>query len=178
MPAYFKKAAGVKGLSVNFVGLSNKAHTFDFRLDDSFFEKYGTEILSSGNLEAVVVLDKHETFIETDFRIRGTVRLTCDRSLEPFDEALDIHRKVMFKFGDQPGEMSDEIIIVSREETSLELGQLMYEFIAVSIPIKRLHPRFRNEEDADEGDGKIVYRATTEDEEGIDPRWEALKKLK
>jgi len=173
----------VKGFSVNFVGLSNKAHTFDFRLDDSFFQQYGTEILSSGKLEAVVVLDKHETFIEADFSINGTVLLTCDRSLEPFDEVLDIHRKVMFKFGEKPGEMSDEIIVISRDETRLELGQLMYEFIAISIPIKRLHPRFRNEEAGpDEGEGKIVYRSATgtddDGEESIDPRWEALKKLK
>jgi uncharacterized protein len=168
----------VKGLRVNFVGLSNKAHTFEFRLDDSFFELYGTEILSSGQLDTVVVLDKHETFIGAEFEIRGTVRLTCDRSLEPFDERLDIRKKVVFKFGDQPGELSDEIVVISREETSLELGQLMYEFIAVSIPIKRLHPRFRDEESDDDGEGRIVYRDDNNDEGESDPRWEALKKLK
>jgi uncharacterized metal-binding protein YceD (DUF177 family) len=169
----------VKGFSVNFVGLSNKAHPFEFKLDDSFFERYGTEILTSGNLDAVVVLDKHETFIEADFTIKGTVRLTCDRSLEPFDEILDLQKKVVFKFGDNPGEVSDEIIIVSREETSLELGQLMYEFIVIAIPIKKLHPRFRAEEaEQPETEGKIVYRGTTEEQGDIDPRWEALKKLK
>jgi uncharacterized protein len=179
LPAYFKNRQGVKGLSVNFVGLSNSAHTFDFRLDDSFFEQYGKEILSSGKLEVTVVLDKHETFIEADFTIGGTVRLTCDRSLEPFDEPINLQKKVMFKFGENPGEMSDEIIIISRDETKLELGQLIYEFVAISIPIKRLHPRFRAEE-ADEGEeGKIVYRVTTETNgEAADPRWEALKKLK
>lgn len=167
----------MKGFSVNIVGLSNKLHTFDFQLDDSFFGQYGTEFISSGRLAAVITLDKHETFIEADFSIKGTVRLTCDRSLETFDEALDIRKKVMFKYGEVPGEISDEIIIIARDETSLELGQLMYEFIAVAIPIKKLHPRFRDEEAGAE-EGKIVYKASSDDEGTIDPRWEALKKLK
>jgi uncharacterized protein len=177
LPANFKKRGRVKGFSVNIIGLSNKLHTFDFQLDDSFFGQYGTEIVSSGHLSAVVTLDKHETFIAADFSIKGTVRLTCDRSLESFDEPLDIHKKVMFKYGEAPGEISDEIIIIARDETSLELGQLMYEFIAVAIPIKKLHPRFRNEEAGAE-EGKIVYKASTEGESTTDPRWDALKKLK
>jgi uncharacterized protein len=182
LPANFKKVAGVKGFSINIIGLSNKVHTFDFQLNDSFFERYGTEIVSSGQLEATVTLNKHETFIEADFTLKGFVRLTCDRSLESFDEQLDIHKKVMFKYGEVAGEISDEIVIIARDETSLELGQLMYEFIAVAIPIKRLHPRFRAEESAEsekEGkEGKIVYRGSTDDDDSVDPRWEALKKLK
>ena len=47
----------MKGFSVNIVGLSNKAHTFDFKLDTGFFEQYGTEIVSAGSLDAAVVLD-------------------------------------------------------------------------------------------------------------------------
>jgi uncharacterized metal-binding protein YceD (DUF177 family) len=59
----------------------------------------------------------------------------------------------------------------------------MYEFIVLSIPIKKLHPDLRNE-DEDESDVKIVYSTSTENEqeekkeEDIDPRWEKLKKLK
>jgi uncharacterized protein len=185
LPANFEKGDRVKGFSVNIIGLSNKAHTFEFQLDDSFFGRYGTEIVSSGRLDAVVVLDKHETFIEADFSIKGHVRVTCDRSLEPFDEPLDIHKKMMFKYGETPGEISDEIVVIARDASALELGQPMYEFIAVSMPIKKLHPKFRAEESGAEGEeGRIVYTASTDtgkDEDGdgdIDPRWEALKKLK
>jgi uncharacterized protein len=175
----------VKGFSVNIIGLSNSAHTFDFQLDDSFFGQYGTEIISSGQLEAVVVLDKHETFIEADFSIKGHVGLICDRSLEPFEEPLDIHKKVMFKYGETPGEVTDEIVIIARDQSSLELGQLMYEFIALSMPIKKLHPKFRGDEaETEVEEGRIVYTASTDnnnegDDDGdVDPRWEALKKLK
>jgi uncharacterized metal-binding protein YceD (DUF177 family) len=55
----------------------------------------------------------------------------------------------------------------------------MYEFIALEIPIKKLHPRFEDETE-DGTEGKIIYTSSTgqPDEETIDPRWEKLKKLK
>lgn len=162
--------------TVNIVGLSTKAHTFDFRIGDEFFGQYGTEILSGGEFEVKVVLDKHETFIDADFSITGKAKLVCDRSLEPFDEPVKINRKVMFKYGDEPSELTDEIIIIARDQQSLELGQLIYEFISLEIPIKKLHPRFRNEDD--DGEGKIVYKSEEGDKKEIDPRWEKLKKLK
>ncbi len=85
----------------------------------------------------------------------------------------------MFKYGPEPTELSDEIVVITRDQDQLELGQYMYEFISLEIPIKKLHPKFRDEEDNNE-EGKIVYKSKSEDgDDGqIDPRWEKLKKLK
>jgi uncharacterized protein len=76
-------------------------------------------------------------------------------------------------------------VIITRDQDSIDLGQFMYEFIVLSIPIKKIHPDLRNEEeDEDESDVRIVYSTSTEKEqrekkeEDIDPRWEKLKKLK
>jgi uncharacterized metal-binding protein YceD (DUF177 family) len=85
-------------------------------------------------------------------------------------------------------EMSDEIIMIHRDTATLELGQYMYEFIALAVPMKKLHPKFQEtEEDEDEEnpEGKIVYTSSDssgddkdDDNNGIDPRWDILKKLK
>lgn len=163
--------------SVNIIGLSAKAHTFDYQFGNEFFEKYGTELLQGGDFEAKVVLDKHDTFIDADFSISGVARLTCDRSLEPFDEPVSLQRRVMFKYGEEAGELTDEIVVIPRDTATLELGQLMYEFIGLEIPIKRLHPRFRNEAEQG-GEGNIIYSSGDENNDVIDPRWEKLKKLK
>jgi uncharacterized metal-binding protein YceD (DUF177 family) len=169
----------VGAYAINIVGLSTKAHSFDYKIGDEFFAQYGTEILSGGEFDVRVVLDKHETFIDADFSITGKAKLVCDRSLEPFDETVKVHRKVMFKYGDEPSELTDEIIVIARDQQSLELGQLIYEFISLEIPIKKLHPRFRDEEENDDTEGKIVYKSESKDEKTeIDPRWEKLKKLK
>ena len=179
MPAHFKTEK-VKEFSVNIIGLSNKVHHYDYQLDDSFFQHYGQDIVAGGSFKVAVALDKRETFIEANFSISGNVRLVCDKSLEPFEEPLKMNKKMVFKFGEEEVEISDEIMVIPRDKASLELGQLMYEFICLEIPLKKVHPRFRSEEEGDE-DGKIIYTSGGDDTETpdvIDPRWEKLKKLK
>lgn len=173
----------MKQFSVNIIGLSNKAHQFDFQIDDSFFVAYGNEVISTGKLNAKVTLDKRETFIEADFEVNGVVTLVCDRSLEPFEHPLKFHRKVIFKYGEEPQELSDEIVIITRDQDSLDLGQYLYEFIILEIPAKKIHPSLRNEEeDEDESNVKLIYStgaaSDDDDNDEIDPRWEKLKKLK
>jgi uncharacterized protein len=173
----------LKDFIVNIIGLSKKVHHFQFELKDGFFEHYGKEVLSSGDFDATVSLDKRETFIEVDFKISGHTKLICDRSLEPFDYILNLDRRIIFKYGEEPQEISDEIVIITRDQDSIDLGQFMYEFIALAIPIKKIHPDLKDEEENDdESNVKIVYTTSTEKEEKkeeeIDPRWEKLKKLK
>ena len=110
----------MKAFSVNIIGLSNKAHQFDFELDRAFFEKYGKDLVSDGHFLATVVLDKHETFIEAEFKIKGEAKLICDRSLAPFDFTIDIDSRIVFKYGEEEAELSDEITIISRDRVSLE----------------------------------------------------------
>jgi uncharacterized protein len=170
----------LKEFAVNIIGLSKKAHLFNYHLEKGFFEKYGTESVSDGRFDVEVVLDKKETFIEVNFKISGQAALMCDRTLEPFDFPINENRKMVFKYGEEAQEISDEIVIITRDQDSIDLGQYLYEFIALAIPMKRLHPRFANEAESDQ---PVVYSTSpTETEEkendSIDPRWEKLKKLK
>ena len=172
---------GIAAYSINIVGLSNKEHHFQYEFGGEFFRKYGTDIVSEGKFLVDVQLSKHETFIETEFKISGAAHLTCDRSLEPFDFPIENKKKIVFKYGNEYQEITDEIIVIPRDTATLELGQYIYEFFALAIPLKKVHPKFQDDA-ADESEGKIVYtsEATEErkDEEETDPRWNILKKLK
>ncbi len=177
----------VDAFRVNIVGLSNTIHHFDYELGDEFFKRYGTDLISRGSFVVNVTINKHETFLEVDFDIKGTARLICDRSLDEFDYPIETHKMVVFKFGDEDREITEEIMLIHRDTVSLELGQFIYEFISLTVPMKKLHPRFTDdEEDEDEESetGKIVYSSSSneendrEDDDDIDPRWEKLKKLK
>lgn len=169
--------------SINIVGLSNKEHHFHYEFGDEFFGKYGTNLISEGRFHADLLLSKHETFIEVEFKLSGTARLVCDRSLEPFDYPIESTNKIVFKYGDEHQEITEEIVIIPRDTATLEVGQYLYEFIGLAIPLKRLHPKFQDDSDLDDdSEGKIVYSSGTseekKDEEEIDPRWNILKKLK
>ncbi len=169
----------MKAYEVNIIGLSLKAHEFNYQLDSAFFKHYGTALLRGGAFEAKVVLNKHETFIEVDFSIEGKADLVCDRSLEPFQYPVKVKKQVLFKYGEEAGEVDENIIIITRDQATLELGQIMYELIALQIPMKKLHPRFQAVENESDEEGKIVYTSSPEkdDEDTTDPRWEILKKL-
>lgn len=188
---------GFRGLGayrINIVGLSNKVHHFTFEdVGPDLFKEYGSDVLTEGKFRVDVSLDKRETFLEAEFKIHGTGRLVCDRSLEPFDYPIHTRRKVVFKYGDQDEEITDEIMIIQRDTAWIDLGQYIYEFIALSIPLKKLHPRFQDEVGEDDNAvGRIVYTSggaddienddhsgeNGKDNDDIDPRWNALKKLK
>jgi uncharacterized metal-binding protein YceD (DUF177 family) len=165
---------------INIIRLTKKLHSFQFKLNDEFFNQYGNQIVAQGDFEAIVVLDKRETFIEAHFEIKGKAALICDRSLEPFSQTMDVRHKVVFKYGELPGEVTDEIVMITQDQESIDVGQLMYEFIILQVPIKKIHPKFQNETDKASDDvefGKIVYQ-TEQTEKTADPRWEKLKKLK
>jgi uncharacterized protein len=164
--------------SVNILGLSQKTHSFDFKIGDAFFKIYGTEVVSSGQFLAKVVLDKRETLIEAIFEIEGKAGLVCDRSLDSFDHVMKINRKMIFKYGDATEEVSDEITIIPRDLQWLDVGQYIYEYIVLDVPIKKIHPRYQSENEEDEyEEGKLIYQSE-KNEDSIDPRWEMLKKLK
>jgi uncharacterized protein len=181
LPTIFKipQMAGVDAYRVNIVGLSNKIHQFRYQIGDAFFERYGQDLVSSGAFDVEVALNKHETFLEATFSIKGKAQLVCDRSLDTFEHPVELTKFVVFKYGEETREVSDEIMLIHRDTASLELGQFIYEFIALAIPMKKLHPRYHQENEPETGG--IVYSSKSEEDkkdDEIDPRWEKLKKLK
>lgn len=161
---------------INILGLSLAVHNFRYEVGNEFFRKYDKGLVSEGKFTVDIALDKRETFLETDFKIAGSVKLVCDRSLDEFDYPIDITRRIIFKYGDQEMEVSEDVMMIPHGIESLEVGQYIYEFIALAIPMKKLHPRFQDESD-EEG---IIYSSDSNEEkkeDEIDPRWEMLKKL-
>ncbi len=170
---------------INIVGLENKRYEYDFTSDDAFFAALDQELIRKGHVQTHVVLDKSETMIRLDFHIIGTVEQVCDRSLDEYDEQVDTQQMMLLKFGDHNEELSDEIELIERNTATVNVARYIFEFISLSLPMKRLHPRFRAEEDEadDESDVKLIYSSgpvsddESDDQPATDPRWAALRKL-
>ncbi|HKJ79252.1 MAG TPA: DUF177 domain-containing protein, partial [Prolixibacteraceae bacterium] len=70
------------------------------------------------------------------------------------------------------------------EEHQLNLAQLIYEYISLAIPLKRVHPEDKNgdsqcdTEMLDKINNYVQPEVDKDEEENVDPRWAALKKLK
>jgi uncharacterized metal-binding protein YceD (DUF177 family) len=121
-------------------------------------------------------------FIRVNFRVDSDVELVCDRSLEPYIEPVESDYEVVFKV-DVKEETEDENGAVRRfnfSNNTLSIEDEVRDTIFLNIPIKKLHPKFLDEEgNPKEFDTKSFGDVQDdEQEEKIDPRWEKLKKLK
>jgi uncharacterized metal-binding protein YceD (DUF177 family) len=185
----------IKAYEIDVIRLKDGRHVFKFEVGNDFFEYYQAEDwLNGAKIEVDVNLTKTVSVMEVDFHIHGTVNLTCDRSLEPFDEPLDLNEKVVYKYGPVEEEISEDIFMITKDTPSVNVAQLIYEYILLALPAKKIHPDYRTAEDEEEDEdfeSEVEYFVDeVEDEEEIpldeeesteervDPRWDILKNLK
>ena len=159
---------------------------FEYILDDKFFSLIEDTVeIKKGNLKANLVLKHMAREFELLFHIEGTVKVPCDRCLD--DVTMDIltDNKLVVKCGEDYSDESDEIVVIPQGESSINVAWFLFEFVALSLPMKHVHaPGTCNKamsakynkhkadyvEDADDDDNEEV-----EAEE--DSRWDALKDL-
>jgi uncharacterized metal-binding protein YceD (DUF177 family) len=169
----------MKKMVIDIYRMHNKLHHFDFKIDDEFFKDLDQDLVESGKLLAKIELDKNDAFIQMNLNIEGSVLLTCDRSLDLFDYPIEENRQIIFKYGDQEMELDHQMVMITNETQRIDVGQYVFEFIGLAVPLKRLHPRYEQEQ---EEYGTVVYSSESEmhehNQQESDPRWGALKKLK
>ncbi|MDF2455874.1 MAG: hypothetical protein K0R51_1867 [Cytophagaceae bacterium] len=175
--------ASLKLFDIDIHNLSLKEYDYQFDIDNSFFALFEDSIVEKGSLTAKVNMSLHPGVIEMDFAIQGSVVIICDRSLEEYDQEINTNDRLLFKFGDENTEISEEIISITRDTHRINVAQYIYEFITIAIPFVKRHPRFQQEEDNDD-EVKLIYQSSTapaedeEDKDSEDPRWALLKNLK
>ncbi len=174
----------LEAFQIPIIALEDKTYQYTFAGDSSFFAAFEQDWVEKGQFEVKVDLTKSALMIQVQMRITGTIELICDRSLEAFDYPLDVNEKLIFKYSDHSEDLGDNLFLLDRKEPKLDLAQDIFDFIALEVPMKKLHPRFQEEEESNEGDVFIYTteradeKPTAANEEVIDPRWAALQKLK
>jgi uncharacterized metal-binding protein YceD (DUF177 family) len=172
----------ISTFDINIHGLENKQYEYHFEGNNSFFEAFEQDYLNQGDFKVNIILDKSVSLIRVHFDIVAEIQMQCDRSLEDFVETFQIKEDYIFKFGEKAEVVNEELEIIPFGATKINIAQLIFDFISLQIPMKKLHPRFRNEDD-DNSEGILVYSDALEDKkeevnDGIDPRWAELLKLK
>jgi uncharacterized protein len=167
----------LRAYKIDIFGLSNNTHSFDFGFDEAFFAEFEDSLVSKGKGTCHVDLMKSDSMITVDLSAQGSIELECDRSLELFDFPISLKSEVIFKYGGEENELSEDVFVITKDQQEINIGEFLYEFIMLEVPMKRLHPKFQSDDD-DDSDILIYSDESDDNEEGIDPRWEALKSLK
>ncbi|MEO9485028.1 MAG: DUF177 domain-containing protein [Ekhidna sp.] len=167
----------LKAYKIEIFGLSNSTHDFNFTFSDDFFSHFENSLVSKGKGSCDVILAKTDSMITLNLKIEGAIELECDRSLELFDFPISINKEIIYKYGDEEQELSEDVFVIQKGEQEINIAAFLYESISLEVPMKKLHPKFQDESENDE----MIYVSDPQkesQEESIDPRWEALKKLK
>lgn len=175
----------LKNYDISFSGLKVGKHEFKFDINQEFFDLFDTEKeFSNSKINANAVLDKHSSFMELEIKVSGSLELTCDISNDKFDYPIENEIKVLVKFGDDFDDSDSEIIVLPFNSAEVNVAQLIYEDVMLSVPMKKLSPELAQHPEYEAlleqfSPKEMEEESDTDDEDvEVDPRWEALKNLK
>ncbi len=123
-------------------GLSNGEHKFDFKLDGSFFELYENDMISDAELDIKALITKGNGHMSLLLEIVGNVIVRCDRCLADLVIPVSIEAPFSIVFSsycEDADEESDEVIMLSGGASEIDLDQTIYDYVNLSLPIKKVH---------------------------------------
>jgi uncharacterized protein len=164
---------------VRFSELKEDTETYEFILEDSFFQAFSSSEWEGGRVRAIVKATKRTDGITLGFKMNGKVMVVCDRCLEMFSLPVETLQQLFIKYGEEAAELDDDVVLVPKEMNQIDLSGFFYDYLVVSIPVRRVHPDKENGESGcnQEMIEKLNKHIITEDAGKTDPRWDELKKL-
>ncbi|MCD4746903.1 MAG: DUF177 domain-containing protein [Bacteroidales bacterium] len=166
-----------KQFVIPFKGLSIGIHQFRFDINNKFFESIEYSEIKKGKIDIELLFEKQENMLILNFSINGYVNVNCDRCLEDFEYPVSGKEQLIVKFGNKRYEENNEILIIPESEHQIEISHLIYEYISLLLPIKRIHPNDDNGISRCKGEVIRKIEELSNKKNNIDPRWDVLKKL-
>ncbi|MBW8325635.1 MAG: DUF177 domain-containing protein [Prolixibacteraceae bacterium] len=164
--------------NVAFKGLSQGKHIFDYEVDDKFFHEFEGGLVDEGKVNVRLTLEKQSALMVLWFDLKGTIKVQCDRCLEMYDQPIESQDRIFVKFGEKEFNEGDDVIWVSTNDYQLNMAQLIYEYIGLAIPIKRIHPDDENgNSTCDPEMIEKLSKYVIEEDEQPNSVWDDLKKL-
>lgn len=173
------------------------AKAYEFLLDNLFFANIDGPEVQKGKVNVTLNVKKTPGgAFEFNFQTEGVVWVPCDRCLDEMELVVTSTDTLYVKLGKDFSEEGNNVIVVPEEEGEINVAWFMYEFVALSIPMKHVHapgkcnksmmgklnkhlkttPSEAQEDDFD-SDIPNVITDEEENEKEIDPRWNELKKI-
>ena len=157
---------------VDLKGMSDGTLSYNWHADDNFFSAVQGPEIQQGQLDVALRVKRTAGAYELVFQLDGTVKVLCDRCLDLMDCPICAEHVLRAKLGDEFVDDGD-LIVVPEESGILNVAWNIYEFAALDIPLRHVHPD-------GECNRQFEMESLAQDEEkdkNIDPRWSELKKI-
>lgn len=166
-------------LRIDLKALKEDSLVRNWTLGDDYFQALENAEIQKGSVNVGVALHKAENYFDMEINAEGFVIVTCDRCLDDMEQSVESSNRFIVKLGIADSE-DDETITVEENEGMLDLSWIIYESIALSVPIKHVHaPGKCNTAMTEKLNELSATRSGDEAGEGtVDPRWSKLTELK
>ena len=171
--------SSLEQFKIDLKGLKDELTKLEFDLDKDYFDALDETDVQSGVLHVSVSIRKASGFFELQFHTVGTVDIVCDRCLDLMEQPIETDNHLTVKLGSTASE-DDDTVTVDENEGILDTSWYIYEFIALAIPIQHVHATGKCNPAMMKALEELSADRSGDEEssQAVDPRWEALKKLK
>ena len=168
----------LESLKIDLKGLKDEETSLEFTLDDTYLEALDGADVKKGSLHVSVSIRKATGFFEFNFHTDGEIVIPCDRCLDDMTLPVDTDNCLIVKLGSVYSE-EDDVIVVSENEGILDMAWLIYEFVALVIPIRHVHAPGKCNPAMTQALEELSSDRSSDEESNqpIDPRWAKLKDL-
>lgn len=164
-------------LRIDLKALHEGESTAVYELGDAYFEAIEAPDVRKGTLTLRLVTRRVGDLYELDFHVEGVVRVACDLCLEEMEQPVANDGRLTARLGDRPGE-EDDMIVVDKEEGTLDAAWYVYELIALAVPMRHVHEPGQCDPVMTEKLRRLSAGAHGEGEHAEDPRWAKLRELR
>ena len=128
---------------IAYVGLKPGIHEFEYQIGDKFFAPYGEQDFENCTANVKLSLEKNNGFMQLKFDVDGSVNAACDRCGNTLPMQLWDEFNIIVKMVEDPEPMNEQeedpdVYYISRGESHLYVGDWIYEFINLSIPLQKM----------------------------------------
>ena len=127
-------------------GLAPGKTHFRWHAEGQFFSAFENSEILDADLVVDVWAEKSGRYAAVDLGIEGTVVVECDRCLGDLELPVSVHPSFSIKYGDASEETSSatgdgrEILMLPETDADLDLTQVIYDYVCISLPLSRVHP--------------------------------------
>ena len=165
--------------NIDLNGLKEGVTTFGYDLDDAYFEAVEAPEVRRGCVHVGLTANRAGGVFRLDFHVEGTVHVPCDLCLDDMEQQISADNSLTARLGEEYSE-DDDLVTVGKDEGLLDVSWYIYEFIALSIPVKHVHaPGKCNPAMIKVLEEHSAARSGEGSAEGtVDSRWSELEKLR
>ena len=163
--------------NIRISGIKDGNHEYFFNINEKFFESFVESELINCVVKVNCNLFKNGNKLKLSLHIEGNIlNFNCDLCAGSINLSIVNSTDVLLQETESEMEDTDEIIYVQSNQSHIDISQLIYETIILSIPTKIEHSGEEN--DICDKEMMVLLDKYAEKKEINDPRWGDLNKLK